>query len=144
MNRVIIFLSAMLVCMCSMAQTEVKEKEFPFEFQASYVGDFAGNVVGGKQLGFGYLGYGTLGITFDTEKAGWWKGGQLVLSGATTHGTNQSAHGISVETVFIECSCIAPEGCLCRCICHSIYGNGCGSKQKICTTAYGVGSIYDI
>lgn len=87
MNRVIIFLSAMLVCMCSMAQTEVKEKEFPFEFQASYVGDFAGNVVGGKQLGFGYLGYGTLGITFDTEKAGWWKGGQLVLSGATTHGT---------------------------------------------------------
>lgn len=62
------------------------EKKQMFDFNASYIGDFAGTPLGGQRTGFGYLGYGVLGVTFDTEAAGWWKGGQLVLSGATTHG----------------------------------------------------------
>ncbi len=57
-----------------------------FDFEATYTGDFAGNAMGGIKQGFGFLGYATMNITFNTEAAGWWKGGSLTVGGASTHG----------------------------------------------------------
>ena len=77
------------VDVAAMAQND-NEKESAFTFNASYIGDFVGNAGGGIKNGAGYLGYGSLGVTFNTETAGWWKGGEFVLSGASTHGATPS------------------------------------------------------
>lgn len=68
------------------AQNNANLRSKMFNFSFSYKGDFVGVPVGGLEKGFGYLGYGVMGVSFDTEAAHWWKGGQLVVSGATTHG----------------------------------------------------------
>lgn len=70
--------------MFNLVQAQNK-KESPWDFMAVYKGDIAGGI-GGKQSGFGYLGYGSIGVSFNMEKAGWWKGGSITLSGGTTHG----------------------------------------------------------
>ena len=86
-KKLYLFLIFMLLIITVSAQEDtIKQKQKMFDFAASYKGDFAGNVTGGISKGFGYLGYGTLGVAFNTEAAHWWKGGHLVLSGATTHG----------------------------------------------------------
>jgi len=58
----------------------------PLELEASYVGDVYGNFAGGIKTGAGFLGMANLKIGFDTEKAGWWKGGSFFVNGASTHG----------------------------------------------------------
>ena len=86
-KKLYLFLIFMLLIITVSAQEDtIKQKQKMFDFAASYKGDFAGNVTGGISKGFGYLGYGTLGVAFNTETAHWWKGGHWVLSGATTHG----------------------------------------------------------
>ncbi|GHT09772.1 hypothetical protein AGMMS4956_00040 [Bacteroidia bacterium] len=70
------------------AQTE---KENPFIFEASYVGDVVGNFAGGIKTGAAYLGMANLKMGFDTKKAGWWKGGELFVNGGNTHGGEPSA-----------------------------------------------------
>ena len=72
------------------AQQEVPEKENPFTFEASYVGDAYGNAAGGLKTGGGYMGMGNLMIGFDTEKARWWKGGSFFINGAGIHGKSLS------------------------------------------------------
>lgn len=66
------------------------QKENPFEFEASYVGDAYGNLAGGIDQGAGFLGMGNLTIAFTTEKAGWWKGGSFFINGASVHGKSPS------------------------------------------------------
>ena len=66
------------------------QKEQPFHFEASYIGDFYVNAVGGLRTGIGYMGMGNLKIGFDTEKAGWWKGGTFFINGASIHGKSLS------------------------------------------------------
>lgn len=88
-KQILTFISSLLVIFSALAQND-NEKESPFTFNASYIGDFVGNVGGGIKDGAGYLGYGGIGVNFCTEAAGWWKGGEFVLSGATTHGATPS------------------------------------------------------
>lgn len=62
----------------------------PFNLEASYVGDNATNLSGGIKTGYNYLGFANINISFDTEKAGWWKGGQFYVHAANTHGGTPS------------------------------------------------------
>ena len=67
-----------------------QQKEYPFQFEASYIGDIYTNAVGGKKTGSGYMGMGHLKMGFDTEKARWWKGGSFFINGASIHGKSLS------------------------------------------------------
>lgn len=58
----------------------------PFTFEASYIGDLAGNLRGGLKRGSKYLGMANLRISFDTETGGLWKGGTVFINAANTHG----------------------------------------------------------
>lgn len=68
------------------------EKAFDFDFL--YTGDFVANMAGGYDQGVAYVGAGTLGFSFDPEKANWYKGGLLRVTGKATHGKSPS------ETLF--------------------------------------------
>jgi porin len=61
-----------------------------FDFEASYLGDFYWNMDGGIRNGAGFLGMANLKLGFETERAGWWKGGRFFVNGATTHGKSPS------------------------------------------------------
>jgi porin len=73
------------------AQNEVPKKESPFEFGASYVGEWVSVLNGGLKRGSVYQGLANIRMSFDTQKAGWWKGGTFLVTGADTHGGNPSA-----------------------------------------------------
>ncbi|MDD4921559.1 MAG: carbohydrate porin [Bacteroidales bacterium] len=62
----------------------------PLSFEASYIGDGLANFSGGLKKGATYLGLANLGLFFDTQKAGLWKGGQFCIVGANTHGGTPS------------------------------------------------------
>lgn len=64
--------------------------ESPFSFEASYIGDNVTNVSGGIKTGYDYLGFANFNISFDTEKAGWWNGGEFYMNAANTHGGTPS------------------------------------------------------
>lgn len=64
------------------------EKAFDFDFL--YTGDFVANMAGGYDQGVAYVGAGTLGFSFDPEKANWYKGGLLRVTGKATHGKSPS------------------------------------------------------
>lgn len=66
-------------------------KENPFSFEASYTGDAVRNFSGGIKTGNTYLGMASITIGFDTEKAHLWKGGEVFLHAANTHGGEPSA-----------------------------------------------------
>ena len=70
------------------AEVEVNS---PFTFEASYTGDLVSNFKGGIKTGTTYLGLANLKAGFDTEKANWWKGGQLFVNVGNTHGGEPSA-----------------------------------------------------
>lgn len=63
----------------------------PFEFGASYVGEGMGLLTGGLKRGQSYEGMANIRFSFLTEKAGWWKGGSLLITGANTHGGTPSS-----------------------------------------------------
>lgn len=63
----------------------------PFSFSASYIGDVVSNFSGGIKTGTTYLGLANLKAGFDTEKANWWKGGQIFINAGNTHGGEPSA-----------------------------------------------------
>jgi len=67
-----------------------QDQSSPFSFEASYVGDGFRNFSGGIQKGGTYLGMANIGLTFDTEKAGIWKGGKFYINGSNTHGGRPS------------------------------------------------------
>ncbi len=62
----------------------------PFSLEASYIGDGYYNAMGGLKRGGGFMGMGNIKIAFDTEKAGWFRGGTLFLNGASIHGKSLS------------------------------------------------------
>jgi porin len=55
-------------------------------FQAGYAGEVLANVSGGLRRGAIYEGLLELGLTLDTEKRRWWKGGTLHTSALFPHG----------------------------------------------------------
>lgn len=69
----------------------IKNKS-PFFFEASYIGDFASNLRGGIKQGSTYLGLANLKIGFNTDEAGWWKGGTFFVNGGNTHGGRPSEY----------------------------------------------------
>jgi porin len=82
------------ICYSQSADVEIDTTDVaqdPFTFEASYVGDFFSNMHGGKRQGSGYLGMLNVMAGFDTQKARWWKGGELFLHGASTHGATPTA-----------------------------------------------------
>lgn len=58
----------------------------PFTAEVSYIGDVVSNLSGGISKGTVFMGMLDVGISFETEKAGWWKGGTLFIHGQNTHG----------------------------------------------------------
>lgn len=58
---------------------------------ATYKGDFVSNFKGGIATGSNYLGLADLFLSFNTEKAGLWKGGEFLIRGANSHGGEPSA-----------------------------------------------------
>lgn len=62
----------------------------PFGFEASYIGDVVNNFSGGIKKGGSYLGMANIKLSFETEKARWWKGGKFFIHGANTHGGEPS------------------------------------------------------
>jgi porin len=64
--------------------------ENPFAFDAGYLGESLTVVSGGIGRGSTYEGLATMGVEFDTEAAGLFKGGRFRLSGANTHGKTPS------------------------------------------------------
>jgi porin len=73
------------------AQNETSEKQSPFTFETSYLGDVVNNLVGGIQKGTRYLGMANIRIGMDTEKAGLHKGGEFYINAANTHGGTPSS-----------------------------------------------------
>ncbi|MFN8208272.1 MAG: carbohydrate porin [Bacteroidales bacterium] len=73
------------------AQDSLSRQDEAVRLEASYVGDMIYNLHGGLRTGATYLGMANLCLGFDTENAGFWKGGTLYLKAANTHGGQPSA-----------------------------------------------------
>lgn len=54
--------------------------------EATYTGDFAGNLNGGYKRGATFLGMANLKIGAETKDMGLWQGGEVFINGACTHG----------------------------------------------------------
>lgn len=61
-----------------------------FAFTASYIGDYFYNTYGGLQQGGAFMGKAAMGVTFNTQNAGFWKGGELYILGQALHGKSVS------------------------------------------------------
>lgn len=68
------------------SQEGEESRQPAIQLSAIYKGDLVRNFNGGIATGTTYLGLADLFINFDTEKAGLWKGGELLIHGANTHG----------------------------------------------------------
>ncbi len=62
----------------------------PVTFKASYVADYINNLAGGIKKGSSYLGMANLTLLFETGNARLWKGGQIFINAANTHGGEPS------------------------------------------------------
>jgi porin len=71
------------------SQVGVEDKILTLE--TSVTGDFVNNFHGGMKKGFAYLGVESILLTFNTEAAGLWKGGTLIMHGMNTHGAQPSS-----------------------------------------------------
>ena len=78
---------------------EAPENESALSFDASYIGDNVINMSGGIKTGYNYLGMANLRLTFNTEKAGLWKGAMFYINAANTHGGTPSANLIGDNQV---------------------------------------------
>lgn len=76
----------LLNAMNGFAQSGNENRESALQLNATYKGDLVRNFSGGIAAGTTYLGLADLFIGFDTQKAGLWKGGELLIHGANTHG----------------------------------------------------------
>lgn len=88
-NGLIILLLA--VGLKSFASTTEEQRKAAWQLNATYKGDFASNFRGGIKTGSTYLGLADLFLSFNPEKMGWWKGGELMVHGANSHGGEPSA-----------------------------------------------------
>jgi porin len=73
-----------------LAQNDVPVNASPISFGASYIGDAVKNFSGGIKKGSSYLGLANLKVSFDTEKAHLWRGGQIYINAANAHGGDPS------------------------------------------------------
>jgi porin len=73
------------------AQIDSARKQSPFSLGVSYIGNSVTNITGGIRQGSVYLGMANLRVSFNTASSGLWKGGELFLNAANTHGGMPSA-----------------------------------------------------
>ncbi len=73
-----------LACLLSVGYVHAQDESFTFS--SSYIGDGVASLSGGLSQKSTYLGYATIGINFNTEKADLWNGGKFFISGGNTHG----------------------------------------------------------
>lgn len=64
--------------------------EKPITLDASYIADLVNNLVGGAKTGSLYLGMANIVVGLNTESAGLWKGGLLLINASNTHGGQPS------------------------------------------------------
>ncbi len=62
------------------------DKKSALTFNTNLVGDFARNIRGGIKQGATYIGLESISLEFNTEDAGWWKGGNIFIHGLNAHG----------------------------------------------------------
>ncbi len=86
LNITAIALFGMFLSNTAIAQHEDVVSHSPFSSNISYVGDVLSNLRGGLSRETGYLGLAKVQVSFSTEAARWWKGGELVMNLANTHG----------------------------------------------------------
>jgi porin len=72
-------------------QISIQKSSKAFTTEASYTGDICTNLFGGITTGTKYLGMANLKVGFYTQNARLWKGGQLFINGAVTHGQSPTA-----------------------------------------------------
>lgn len=89
----LLFLNAFVFISLSSLYSQPDSTRFDnaISFEASYVGDVVANMHGGIKTGATYLGLANFKLGFDTEKAGLWRGGQLLVNAGNTHGGEPSA-----------------------------------------------------
>lgn len=90
-KRIALNLLILQACCSGMKLEAATVPDTPFEFGASYIGESMGLVSGGLRQGLSYEGMASLRFSFLTEKAGWWKGGSFLVTGANTHGGTPSS-----------------------------------------------------
>lgn len=87
MKKSIFAFTVLLLSMqCKIISQNSIEINSPFQFGASYTGDFVNNTSGGIKTGSQYLGMANLNISFNTGTAGLWNNGLFFLNAANTHG----------------------------------------------------------
>ncbi len=72
------------------SQNDSASQQSAFNWEILYTGDLVNNFDGGIKSGTMYLGLVNAKLGFDFEKADWWKGGELFLNIANTHGGKPS------------------------------------------------------
>ena len=68
------------------SQASDKDRPTVWQLNATYKGDLVTNFHGGISAGTTYLGLADFFLHFDTENAGFWKGGEFVIHGSNSHG----------------------------------------------------------
>lgn len=82
----------LLKAMNVFSQSSNGNHEPALQMNATYKGDFVHNFQGGIATGSTYLGLADMFVSFDTQKAGLWKGGEFLVHGANTHGGEPTAY----------------------------------------------------
>lgn len=88
----VIFGSLTVTAQSFYVETPDSLKKNAVTFKTNLRMDFFNNFTGGIDKGGGYLGEADMGLTFDSDKTGWWKGGEFFIQGMNTHGKNPSAN----------------------------------------------------
>lgn len=68
--------------------SQTEEKPNPITTEAAIVNDFSSNLMGGIKQGSVVMGLIDLSLTFNTQDAKLWKGGELSIHAQNTHGGN--------------------------------------------------------
>jgi len=82
----ILFLSAFILFAGTTIAQE-KDNTSAYILEASYTNDIISNLSGGLEQKTCNLGLANMSISFDTEKAKWWAGGEALINGTHTFGT---------------------------------------------------------
>lgn len=82
----------MLVLNNAIAENQAESESSAFQFSADYTGDLLSNFRGGIKPGTNYLGLANINLSFYTQHAGLWHGGEFLLHASNTHGGEPSAN----------------------------------------------------
>lgn len=89
--KLTLLLSTLLIHLSVFCSNDSITKISPITLNASYVGEFMSNLRGGLEVGSIYHGMANFTIDIDFEKARLWKGGNIFINAANTHGDDPSA-----------------------------------------------------